>query len=179
MIMAFHHNHETGRSVIGNKGDLPWLKTAPYAQEDLKRFKQLTTGKTVLMGAATFKSIGRPLPHRKNIVVTSRGDAIEGFENIEGIEIIKPIGFLDILQRSSDGEEIFIIGGESLYYFMNTHVEDAYITQIHPDNGKVTFGGDVFVDEWLDDYYYLNDEFAIVDTRMDKDSTFTHFKRKA
>ena len=75
IIVAIGKNSEIGK---GNK--LLW-----HIPEDLKNFKEITTGKTVIMGRKTFESIGRPLPNRKNIVLSKNGDK-ESFEQ-KGIEL--------------------------------------------------------------------------------------------
>ncbi len=65
--------------VIGNKNALPW-----HYSEDLKHFKNITTGHVIVMGSNTYLSIGRPLPNRRNIVLTKT--SIEGVEHYSSIE---------------------------------------------------------------------------------------------
>ncbi|RKY02721.1 MAG: dihydrofolate reductase [Spirochaetes bacterium] len=92
--------------VIGKNNRLPW-----HIPEDLKWFKKNTMGKTIIMGRKTFDSIGKPLPGRKNIVIT-RNKSLK----IEGCEIYHSISqALKKLSEEKKGEEIFIIGGESIY----------------------------------------------------------------
>ena len=88
-------------SVIGYQGAIPWK-----IQEDLQHFKELTMGQTVIMGRKTFKSIGRPLPGRQNIVVTSTIDFIEGCQIARSLEEA-----IELAER----DEVFIIGGAMLY----------------------------------------------------------------
>ena len=102
IIVAIGKNREIGK---GNK--LLW-----HIPEDLKNFKEITTGKTVIMGRKTFESIGRPLPNRKNIVLSKNGDK-ESFEQ-KGIELYQNLENL-IADYKNSGEEIFIIGGEQMY----------------------------------------------------------------
>ena len=85
--------------AIGKDNKLLW-----HLPNDLKRFKRLTTGKTVVMGRKTFESIGKPLPNRKNIILTNNKDLI-----IEGCEVITSISELNLI------EDIVIIGGEQIY----------------------------------------------------------------
>jgi len=66
--------------VIGNKGQLPW-----HLPEDLANFKRLTTGGVIVMGRKTFESIGRPLPNRRNIVLSSQKIEKEGIETFHSI----------------------------------------------------------------------------------------------
>lgn len=94
IIVAYDKN-----KAIGKDNRLCWRQSA-----DLKRFKELTTGKTVVMGRKTFESIGRPLPNRRNIVLTRQDINIDGVEVINSIEDIKNI----------EGD-IFIIGGGEIY----------------------------------------------------------------
>lgn len=95
LIAAISQNY-----VIGNNGQIPWR-----ISEDMKRFKELTTGKTVVMGRKTYESIGRALPKRKNIVVTK----IELQQ--EGIIVAHSID--DALEQCSG--ETYIIGGQQIY----------------------------------------------------------------
>ena len=102
IIVAVGKNREIGK---GNK--LLW-----HIPEDLKNFKEITTGKTVIMGRKTFESIGRSLPNRKNIVLSKNGDK-ESFEQ-KGIELYQNLENLISDYKNSE-EEIFIIGGEQIY----------------------------------------------------------------
>ena len=89
-------------NVIGQKNSLPW-----DIPEDLRRFKQLTSGHTILMGRKTFDSIGRPLPNRTNIVMTKDTNYQK-----EGIEIVFDENeALDLIKNLN--EKVFIIGGSS------------------------------------------------------------------
>ena len=102
IIVAVGKNREIGK---GNK--LLW-----HIPEDLKNLKEITTGKTVIMGRKTFESIGRPLPNRKNIVLSKNGDK-ESFEQ-KGIELYQNLESLIEDYKNSE-EEIFIMGGEQIY----------------------------------------------------------------
>ena len=90
IIVAYDKN-----LAIGKDNTLVWRQSA-----DLKRFKELTTGNTVVMGRKTFESIGKPLPNRRNIVIT-RQDT-----EIEGVEIIKSIEEITELFRNKDGNKL-------------------------------------------------------------------------
>jgi len=124
---------------IGKDNELLW-----HISEDLKRFKRLTSGNTVIMGKKTWESLPhRPLPGRKNIVLTDiPGEKIEGSVTVYSIE--------DALSKCEKGENIFVIGGGSVYrQFMPladrlyiTHVKrsgpaDIYFPEIDPDIWKV------------------------------------------
>lgn len=109
-------------NVIGRENDLPW-----YLPEDLKRFRKLTTGKTVLMGRRTFDSImkrlGKPLPNRKNVVVTRD----KNFNAPEGVEIYHS---LDEALAKYRSEDLFIIGGGQIYKQTIDKADALYITHV-------------------------------------------------
>jgi dihydrofolate reductase len=86
--------------AIGRGGALPW-----HLPDDLKRFKRLTLGKTVLMGRKTFQSIGRPLPGRRNLILTR-----DASFRPEGVELVHSVE--DALKLDS---EIMVIGGGEVY----------------------------------------------------------------
>ena len=89
--------------VIGRNNALPW-----HLPADLKRFKALTMGRPVVMGRKTYESIGRPLPGRRNLVVTrQRGYSAAGCEVIGSLD--------EALASCGDAAEIYIIGGAELY----------------------------------------------------------------
>lgn len=119
IIVAIGKNREIGK---GNK--LLW-----HIPEDLKNFKEITTGKTVIMGRKTFESIGRPLPKRKNIVLSKNGDK-ESFEQ-KGIKLYQNLENL-IADYKNYEEEIFIIGGEQIYreFMQKGLVRRLYISYI-------------------------------------------------
>ena len=119
IIVAIGKNREIGK---GNK--LLW-----HIPEDLKNFKEITTGKTVIMGRKTFESIGRPLPNRKNIVLSKNGDK-ESFEQ-KGIKLYQNLENL-IADYKNYEEEIFIIGGEQIYreFMQKGLVRRLYISYI-------------------------------------------------
>lgn len=86
--------------AIGRNGDLPW-----HLSDDLKLFKKITTGNTILMGRKTAESLGRALPNRKNLVLTTNKDfELEGFTAVHSLE--------DALDIDKD---LFIIGGGEIY----------------------------------------------------------------
>src|SRR3989338_707246 len=118
--------------VIGAKNDLPW-----DIPDDLKRFKLLTTGKTVLMGANTYESIvkriGHPLPNRKNIVVSLDPD----YKVAEGVIFYRS---LDEAIEEHKNEDLFIIGGGSIFKQTLDKADVLYITHIDRDvDGDVYF----------------------------------------
>jgi dihydrofolate reductase len=102
--------------VIGTEGKLPW-----HISEDLKRFKRLTMGHTIVMGRKTYASIGRPLPGRRNVVLTSHP--------VPGAECHPTI---DALLASLTAEpRVFIIGGATLYASFLDRADELYLTLVH------------------------------------------------
>ena len=89
--------------AIGKNNSLPW-----HLGDDLQLFKQITSGHTIIMGRKTFDSIGRPLPNRKNIVI-SRDKNLR----IDGCQVIN--NFEEIQKFKNSSEEHFIIGGSQIY----------------------------------------------------------------
>ncbi len=105
---------------IGKNNDLLW-----HIPDDLKRFKRLTLGNSVVMGKKTWESLPRrPLPGRKNIVLTD----ITG-EHIEGAETAYSIG--DVMNKCGGEKEVFIIGGGSIYRQFMPLAGRLYITHVH------------------------------------------------
>lgn len=108
-------------NVIGKDNKLVW-----HLPEDLKRFKKLTTGHTIIMGRRTFESLGKILPNRKHIVLTRDNDYCIKDENVE---IVHDIEKLEKYINSE--EENFVIGGAIVYRQLMPKVEKMYITRIH------------------------------------------------
>nr|WP_307992612.1 dihydrofolate reductase [uncultured Niameybacter sp.] len=114
MIVAMSQNR-----VIGKLGKMPW-----NIAEDLQYFKALTTGHTIIMGRKTFESIGRPLPNRLNVVLTQD----ENYR-AKGCHIVHSIE--EIMEKYyNEDEELFIIGGSTLYSAFMPYAKRLYITLI-------------------------------------------------
>lgn len=105
--------------VIGKGGELPWR-----IPEDLRHFKAMTMGHAIIMGRKTYASIGRPLPGRRNIVVSRSADAFEGSEIARSLE--EAIA----LARTTDGEPR-IIGGAQLYTDALPLATRIFLTEVH------------------------------------------------
>tara|TARA_B110000211_G_scaffold37039_1_gene37285 strand:- start:176 stop:655 length:480 start_codon:yes stop_codon:yes gene_type:complete len=116
MIAAMANNR-----VIGLDNKMPW-----HLPADLQHFKAVTTGKPVIMGRKTFESIGRPLPGRRNIIITRNTEY-----KAEGIETVtSPEASLSLV---CDVEEVMIIGGGNVYQQFLTQAERLYLTFIDLD----------------------------------------------
>lgn len=114
----------SSNQVIGVKNQLPW-----HLSEDLKYFKRVTLGKPVIMGRKTFESIGRALPKRSNIVVTSSKDW-----HAPGVEVCMSLNDgLAQAKKIAEGDgvnEVMIIGGEQIYRQALDWVERIYLTKV-------------------------------------------------
>jgi dihydrofolate reductase len=123
--------------LIGRAGALPWR-----LPEDLKHFKRLTLGKTVLMGRKTWDSLGRPLPQRENWVLTS--DA--GFQ----AEGARAFASLDAALAAHPAGELMVIGGAELYRQTLAHAQRLYLTEVHATLEGDTWFPDFDRTQWIE-----------------------------
>jgi len=115
--------------AIGKDNKLLW-----YLPNDLKHFKAITTGHTVIMGRKTYESVGKPLPNRRNIIITRQDIKIEGCEVVNSIKAA--------LELCRTEREVFIVGGAEIYK-QSLHLTDRiYLTVVHKQ-----FEGDSFFPE--------------------------------
>lgn len=117
--------------AIGKEGDLLF-----HLRGDMKRFRQMTTGKTVLLGRKTLESFPgeKPLPNRRNVVLTSRT------QEQPGIEIVHTMEELAAAASSEPEDDVFVIGGGSVYAALLSRCRRAYITRVEAiDAGADTF----------------------------------------
>ncbi len=148
------------------KGDLllPWV-----IKEDMKHFKELTTGHAIVMGRKTFASIGRPLPNRKNIVVTRTPQLIKQVEAVCNIE--SAVDLAMDYARKHNQDRIFIIGGAQIYKHTSGIVDEVYATLV-----EGTHDGDRF-------YQLPNgmEQVSCSGAKTDGKETyyFKHYKRAA
>jgi dihydrofolate reductase len=118
--------------VIGDQGQMPWHLSA-----DLKKFRQITTGYPIVMGRKTYQSIGRQLPGRTNIIISRDADF-----TAEGCLVFNDLN--DALKHACTlADEVFIIGGSTLYEALLPVADSLYITQIHQE-----FAGDTWFPEF-------------------------------
>ena len=154
MILAMDKNN-----LVGKKNDLPW-----YYPEDLQYFKAITLNKKVLMGYNTYLSIvnrlGKPLPKRENYVLTFEKELPKGGIIVEDLD-----SFLK--QYLDSDEELFIIGGKSVYELLVSEVEKIYLTRIDKE-----YEGDT----------YLNcidfSQFELINQNASGELSFEVYKRK-
>lgn len=126
--------------VIGQKGKIPW-----HIQEDLKRFKKITTGHHVLMGRKTFESIGRPLPDRINLVLTRD-------ENYQapGCYVFHNLDDATNFARENGEDELMVIGGQEVYKQTLHLAEKIYMSRVLREFEGDTFFPAVDENEWLE-----------------------------
>lgn len=108
----------TRKGVMGKNNALPW-----HLPEDLKHFKAVTLGKPVLMGRKTYESIGRPLPGRKNIVLSRNAEL-----KIPGVECVTKVE--EALALVKDFPELCVIGGGEIFKLFENHVNKLHVTWI-------------------------------------------------
>ena len=114
--------------VIGRGGTLPW-----HLPDDLRRFKALTMGRPILMGRRTFESIGRPLPGRRNLVLTSRASSLPA--GVEGVASLA-----QALEECAAAPELCVIGGAEVYRQVLPKTDRLELTRVHASPpGDVTF----------------------------------------
>lgn len=154
LIVAYGRNR-----AIGLNGQMPW-----NIPGELKRFRNLTTGNAIIMGRRTFESIGKALPGRINIVISSRPDYhAEGCLNARSME--------EALQMARDtGKDIYITGGAVVYRQAISLCEKLYITEIDAE-----FEADTFFPEF-DESAYTREVEAAVDGEIPY--TYVTYTRK-
>lgn len=145
--------------VIGRGQQIPW-----YLPADLKRFKELTSGKAVIMGRRTFESIlsrnGKPLPNRENIVITSK----QAYVVPAGVSVCQSLAQA---LREVSSQDVFLIGGEMIYREGLGLANKLYITEVDR-----YFEGDVFMPaiNWND--------WDIIKEEKHEGFTFKEYTRK-
>jgi dihydrofolate reductase len=122
-------------NAIGNNNQLLW-----HLPADLKHFKNITTGHTVIMGRKTYDSVGKPLPNRRNIIITRQDISIAGCQVVKSIE--------DALALAAGEQEVFIVGGAEIYK-QSIHLTDRiYLTIVHQKFDADTFFPEIDYNDW-------------------------------
>lgn len=157
MIWAMSKN-----GVIGKDNGMPWR-----LPKDMAFFKEQTTGHTVIMGRKTWESFnGKPLPNRKNVILTRREQTFDGAEVIhsveEGVEMAKE-------------QPLFVIGGATVYTAFMPYADRLIVTQINE-----TFDGDTFMDEVdLKEWKLAHEIPGEKDEKNPYDYTFQFYERRS
>ena len=147
--------------VIGHNNNLIW-----HLSSDLKHFKNITTGHTVIMGRKTFESMGKALPNRRNIVITAnKAYTAPGCEIVPDIE--------SALQLAAQEEEAFIIGGGTIYRAIWEKADKLYLTRVHTaPTGDISIP-EVKASEWQE----ISREAPSADEKNEYDYTFLEYRR--
>ncbi|PIQ75807.1 dihydrofolate reductase [Candidatus Peregrinibacteria bacterium CG10_big_fil_rev_8_21_14_0_10_49_24] len=144
LIVAASENN-----VIGRNNDLPWS-----LPDDLQHFRTVTEGSPIILGRKNYESIGRPLPRRRNIVISRQPNlSIDGCEVVASLEEA-----LDLVKQE---DEVFVIGGGEIYRQALPSADRIYLTRVHAD-----IEGDVFFPELSEeDWEEVSREEHLADDR--------------
>lgn len=150
-------------NAIGKDNQLLW-----HLSEDLKRFKQLTTHHTIVMGKKTFESLPiRPLPNRRSIVITDNlNEKIEGCVMAYSIE--------DAVNKCDETQENFIIGGGSIYKQFMPISNKLYLTKVHKDFDADIFYPEINFSEWE----IIESQENLFDEKSELSYSYLIYKRK-
>ena len=150
-------------NIIGKDNKMIW-----HLPEDLKHFKNLTTGHTIIMGRKTFESLGKPLPNRKHIIFSQNPDFKVNDENVEVVHSL-----LQIQDLIEGKEEAFVIGGAMIYNFLMPYVKKMYVTEIEKDFDGDTFFPVIDGEVWKE----VSREKGIKDEENNMDYYFVTYER--
>jgi dihydrofolate reductase len=148
--------------LIGSDNGLPW-----HLPADFKHFKAVTLGKPIVMGRKTFESIGKPLPGRKNIVVSRSGFQADGVVTVTSIEAA--------LAEVSDVEEVMIIGGANFYQQMISKAQRMHLTHVDADCIGDAWFPEFDQSEWEE----VGSQFIEADEHNNYNFTISTYKRRA
>jgi len=139
----------TKQGVIGNNNTLPW-----NIPEELKYFREMTSGKPVIMGRKTFESIGsKPLPKRQNIILTRENLTLEGCIVVHSSK--------EAIKAAGDVNEIMVIGGAVIFQEFLPLASRLYLNIIHQDYPGDTFFPNVHWEEWILTFEEAREGFTI------------------
>lgn len=156
MIVAAAENN-----VIGKDNQLIW-----HLPDDLRFFKQKTSGHCIIMGRHTFESVGKPLPKRTNIIITrDKNYTIEGCHVVHSLE--------DALELAKEDENPFIVGGEQIYRLALPIADEVFLTRVHAE-----FEGDRHFPELDDTWIETATEFHPADEKHEHSFTFKTYRKR-
>ncbi|MBS1531343.1 MAG: dihydrofolate reductase [Bacteroidetes bacterium] len=124
-------------NAIGKNNQLLW-----HLPADLKYFKNKTAGHTIIMGRKTFDSVGKPLPNRRNIVVTRQDIKIPGCEVVKSVD--------EALDLCKGEDEVFIGGGAEIYKLAMDKTDRIYLTIVHKMFDADTFFPEIDPTQWVE-----------------------------
>ena len=150
-------------NVIGKNNQLPW-----HLPNDLRYFKNQTWGMPILMGRKTFESIGKPLPGRKNIVITRNKNW-----KAEGAIVVHSLEEAIQLAEKDGVKEIFVIGGAEIFNDAFDKADRLYLTRIHED-----IDGDTYLKGMKEsDWEMVKNRFCTADEKNAYDHSFQLWER--
>ncbi|MCF0223316.1 MAG: dihydrofolate reductase [Fibrobacter sp.] len=149
-------------NVIGREGHLPWHLSA-----DLRRFKAITTGHSIVLGRKNYEDIGRPLPNRVNYVL-SRNPAFAA----PGCVVCNSLDHALNAAEAAGESECFIIGGAEIYRLSMPLVKKMYVTRV-----LAQVQGDVFFPEWGEGWVRTREETFPADEKNDYGTSFEIWER--
>ena len=134
LIVAADENN-----VIGKNNTIPW-----HLPDDLRYFRDKTRGHPVIMGRKTYESIGKPLPHRLNIIVTRNPDF-----HVDGCAVVSSLHDGIEIAKRENSDEVFVIGGQQIYDIALPIADRLYLTRVHThlESGDAFFP-EIPFDEW-------------------------------
>lgn len=135
IIVAVANNN-----VIGGDNKLLW-----HISDDLKRFKKITTGHTIVMGRKTFESFPKPLPNRHHVILTRDKNYKVDSEQVTVVNDIETV----MKTYENSGSEIFIIGGGEIYNLFLPYCNKLYLTKVNGDFEGDTYFPEINYDEWV------------------------------
>ena len=149
--------------AIGDKGNLLW-----HLSSDLKRFKAITTGHTIIMGRKTYDSLPNgALPNRRNIVISRQLKSLKDAEVYSDID--------EALKATADEDTVFIIGGGEIYHKTFPRADELHLTLVHKSYPEA----ETRFPEWkLTDWNILKQERIGQDEKNELDSVYYHLTRK-
>lgn len=157
LIVAFDENR-----LIGKNNELPWRLPA-----DLKFFKNVTMGHSIIMGRKTFESIGKVLPGRTSVIVTRQNNYLA-----PGCIVVNSLE--EAFEKCKNEEQVFVIGGAELFKYALPLATDLYITEIHHEFDGDTWFPEIHDDQWQE----ISEETFKADEKNLWDYTFIHYRRK-
>jgi len=153
--------------VIGKDGGMPWRLSS-----DLKRFKEITLGKPIIMGRKTYESIGKALPGRLNIVVSRSGFSPEDAVGVDGVD-----GAIEAAKKWADENgvsEICIIGGGQIYKEALAMTDRIYLTHVIGAPEGDTVFPDVLLDE---NWHSVSRESVPIGEKDNMETVFAVYER--
>ena len=124
-------------NAIGKDNQLLW-----HLPKDLKHFKEITSGHTIIMGRKTYESVGKPLPNRRNIIITRQNITIDGCEVVNSMD--------EALKLCAGEDEVFIVGGAEIYKQALALTDRIYLTIVHQEFDGDTYFPEIKEDEWTE-----------------------------